>query len=225
MVTEQEPPGAEAEYGGHPGDEDDGARTAPVEPREGLRVRAGALEEQGEREERQYGHGRDPDHEVERVGRGGLAGEDVGDAPEGGGRDHQDEAEHGAVEPLADRRHRDAREGDRHAGDPDAGQSLAEHGRREEGREDRLHLQDEGREAGPHALVHADEEQTELAHAEGESDAHDPLPGDLRAPHEEDRGQRRDQEAQGREEQGREVGEADVDDDEVDPPDCGDQDG
>lgn len=225
MVAQQEAPGAEAEDGGDPGDVDDDPGAAPVQRGQRRRVAVPALEEEGEAEQGEYGHGRDPHHEVERVGWGGLAGEYVGHAPAGRRHDHQDEGEHGPVRALVDRRDPDAGEGHAHPQHPCPSRPFAEGHGGEEGREDRLDLEHEGGETGGHPPVHADEEQSELRHPEGQSDSHDPLPRDLGTADEEDRGQRGDQEAQGGEEQRREVREAELDDDEVDTPDGGHQGG
>lgn len=225
VVAQQEAPGPEAEDGGDPRDVDDDCGPAPVERGQGVGVAVPALEDEGEAEQREHGHGRYPHHEVEGVGRGGLAGQHVGHTPAGRRRDHQDEGEHGPARALVDRRHRDARESHPHPQHPYSARSFTEGERREESREDRLDLEHEGGETGGHPAVHADEEQPELRHSEDEPDADDPLPGDLGPADEEDRGQRGDQEAQGGEEQRREVPEADLDDDEIDTPDGGHQGG
>jgi hypothetical protein len=96
------------------------------------------------------------------------------------------------------------------------GEQRGEHG---------LDLQHEGGEPGGHALVHADEEQAELGHTEGESHRDDPAQRDLGAGDEEDSRHGGDEKAQGAEEQRREVVEPDVDDHEVDAPEGGHKNG
>ncbi|GHA11239.1 hypothetical protein GCM10010329_37650 [Streptomyces spiroverticillatus] len=225
MAGQQEAPGAEAEDGHDPGDVQDDADARPVQRGERRRVAVPALEEQGEGEQRQDGHGGDPDHEVEGVGGGGPAGEDVGDAPADGRRDDEGEGEDGAAGPFVVGGDADSGEGDAHAEDLRTGEALAERGQRDQSREDGLHLEDQRGQPGGHPLVHPDEQQPELADPQGQSDPDDPLPRHLRASDEEDGGQGGGQEAEGGEEERREVREADLDDDEVDPPDGGDDDG
>src|SRR5690606_15787013 len=105
------------------------------------------------------------------------------------------------------------------------GGAFAEQGEGEQGGEHRLDLEHQGGQPARHARVHADEEQPELGDPEGQAHADDPFPGHRGASHQEHRGERRHEEAQGGEQQGREVVEADLDDGEVDAPDGGDADG
>ena len=107
------------------------------------------------------------------------------------------------------------------AGELRGARALAEQQHREPDGERGLQLQHERREPGGHALVHADEQQRELAGGEEDADGDHVAHRHAGARHEGER-ERDEAEPQRGEQQGREVVEADVDDDEVDAPDHGD---
>jgi hypothetical protein len=120
--------------------------------------------------------------------------------------------------------HRDSGERHDHARDLRSPRPLAQHDRREQHREQGLRLQHQRRQAGRHAQVHADEQQAELADAEGQPDEREPQPRDRGPAYEQHGREGRGHEPQTGEQERRHRVEADLDDDEVDAPDGGDQD-
>ncbi|GAA2713475.1 hypothetical protein GCM10010315_19090 [Streptomyces luteosporeus] len=215
------PPGAEAQQGGDPCHEQDRADAGEVRRAQGVQVGPRSFEDQGEQQQRQDGHGAQPDGEAQRVRWCGLAGQDVGDAPEGRGGHDAEEAGERPRGALVHGGRRDAGHGDGHARQAPRAGAFAEGGHGEQGGEDGLSLQHKRGQPGGHAHVHADEQQAELAHTQDQSHGDDPPPGHRRPADEEDGGHGGGQEAQGAEQQGREAVETGVYDDEVDAPQGG----
>lgn len=216
-------PGRETEHSRDPGDETERPDPGPVEGAQGGEIGPRPLHQEGQSEQWQYGDGAHPDHEVQGVRGRRPPGQHIGDPPAGSGGDDEGEGEQRPRHALVDRGEPDPGQGHGHADDTEPPRAFGEDGGCQEGREDRLGLEDERGESRGHSGVHADEEQPELPHPQGQSDTNDPLPGDLRPADEEDGGDGRDEEAQCGEEQWREVVEPDVDDDEVHTPDGGDE--
>ena len=158
------------------------------------------------------------------MGGAGLAGEDVADAPGGGGADgEQERAErHGLRAAAGD--HADAGEREQAAAELRAARALAQQRDGEPDGERGLELEHERGQPGRHPVRHAEEEQPELPGGEERADRDHVADGDAGAGDERE-GEGDEGEAQRREQQRREVLQPDVDDHEVDAPDDGDDDG